>query len=174
MPISLTGITISSGMMVGDNTNVIPSSLDIYSWIAPGGANSATLSRDTTTGLSPAGGIPFKMAVTGTDPYTNTYNSPYWNLAPAAIGQVWRASVYVKASTSTQSGIFMFGSNAAGTYFDITASTENITTSWTLISLQLTLSNPSSTFVQIRLDGPNAGGAGQNIWWDQLLLYRIS
>lgn len=174
MPISISGVTIGTGLMAGDNVNVIPSSLDIYSWMAPAGANNATLSRDKATGLSPAGGVPMLMAVSGADPYTNTYNAPYWNVAPAAVGQTWRASVYVKASTTTQAGIFLFGANAAGTYFDITASAETVTTSWTLISLQLLLSNASSTFMQIRVDGPDAGGAGQSIWWDQLQLYRIS
>ena len=174
MPISLDGVTIGTGLMAGDNVNVIPSPLDIYSWMAPAGANSSTLSRDKATGLSPAGGVPMLMAVSGADPYTNTYNGTYWNIASAAIGQTWKASVYVKASTTTQAGIFIFGANSAGTYLELNASSETVTTSWALISLQLTLTNASSTFMQIRLDGPDAGGAGQSIWWDQLQLYRVS
>ena len=173
MPISFSGVTIGTGLMAGDNVNVIPSPLNIYSWMAPAGANNATLSSDRAT-VSPAGGVPMLMAVSGADPYTNTYNAPYWNVAPAAVGQTWRASVYVKASTTTQAGIFLFGANAAGTYLDVNASTETVGAPWILISLQLTLTNPSSTFMQIRLDGPDAGGAGQSIWWDQLQLYRIS
>jgi hypothetical protein len=109
MTISLIGVTLGTGMMVGDYTNVIPSSLDIFSWAGFAGANAATVSRDSTTGLSPAGGVPFKMAVTGNDPYTNTYGAQYWNLATAAPGQTWKATVYVKASSATQAGIFIFG-----------------------------------------------------------------
>ena len=174
MPISLAGVTRGTGLMAGDNVNVIPSPLDIFSWASPAGANSSTLSRDKATGLSPAGGVPMLMAVSGADPYTNTYNGTYWNVAPAAVGQTWKATVYVKASTTTQAGIFIFGANAAGTYLELKASSETVTTSWALISLQLTLTNPSSTFMQIRVDGPDSGGTGQSIWWDQLQLYRIS
>ncbi len=174
MTISFSSVTIGTGLMAGDSVNVVPSPLDIFSWAGPAGANSSTLSRDTVTGRSPAGGIPMLMAVSGNDPYTNTYNGTYWNIAPAAVGQTWRASVYVKASTTTQAGIFIFGADAAGTYLELNASSETVTTSWALISLQLTLTNPSSTFMQIRVDGPDAGGAGQSIWWDQLQRYRIS
>lgn len=174
MTISLDGVTITTGTMVGDYTNVIPNSLDIYSWAGTAGASNATLSRDTTTGLSPAGGIPFKMAVTGTDPYTNTYNNQYWNLATAAAGQTWRATVYVKASSATQAGIFIFGADAAGTYYEAPNTVENISTSWVQISHTYTFVNPSTTRVQIRLDGPDSGGTGVNVWWDQLLYYRLS
>jgi hypothetical protein len=174
MTISLSGVTLSTGMMTGDYTNVVPSPLDIFSWAGPAGANSSTLSRDTVTGRSPAGGIPMLMAVNGNDPYTRTYNNQYWNLATAAIGQTWKASVYVKASTTTQAGIFIFGANDAGTYFEAPNSVDNITTSWAQISFTYTFVNPSTTRIQTRLDGPDAGGAGINIWWDQLQLYRIS
>lgn len=174
MTISLDGVTLTTGMMAGNNTNVIPTPLDIYSWAKPGGANNATLSRDTTTSLSPAGGVPMLMAVTGLDPYTGTYNTPYWNLSPAAVGQTWTASVYVKASSATQAGIFIFGSDAAGTYYEAPNSVSNITTSWSLITFTYTLINASSTYVQTRLDGPDSGGTGINIWWDQYQFYRVS
>jgi hypothetical protein len=174
MTISLIGVTLGTGMMVGDYTNVIPSSLDIFSWAGFAGANAATVSRDSTTGLSPAGGVPFKMAVTGNDPYTNTYNAQYWNLATAAPGQTWKATVYVKASSATQAGIFIFGADSNGTYLEAPNTVENISTSWVQISHTYTLVNPSTTRVQIRLDGPDSGGTGVNIWWDQLLYYRLS
>lgn len=174
MTISLNGITISNGMMIGDNTNLIPSPLDIYSWAGPYGANNATLSRDSTTGLSPAGGVPFLMAVTSTDPYTNTYGSTIWNLGAAASGQTWIATAYVKASVATVAGFFIFGSTAAGAILDYVESLYSVSTSWSLISYTYTFTNASVTNVQLRMDGPNTGGAGVNIWWDQLKLYRVS
>jgi hypothetical protein len=174
MPISISGVSIGTGLMAGDSVNVIPSPLDIFSWCGTAGGYNSTLSRDSSTGLSPAGGIPFKMAVTGNDPYTNTYNNQYWNLATAAIGQTWRATAYVKASSATVGGFFIFGADANGTYFEAPNSVDIITTSWSQISFSYTFINASTTRVQIRLDGPDSGGTGINIWWDQLQLYRIS
>jgi outer membrane receptor protein involved in Fe transport len=73
------------------------------------GANAATLSRDTAVTDSPAGGVAMKMAVTGNDPYTATYNSTTFNIATAASGQTWTLSVYVKASVATTGELFIFG-----------------------------------------------------------------
>ena len=174
MPINLSGVTVSNGMFMGEYTNVIPASLDIYSWAYPGGAFNATISRDTSTGLSPAGGVPLKMAVTANDPYLGSYNSAYFNLASAAIGQTWRATVYVKASSACQAGIFIFGATDAGVYIEAPASVNDISTSWTKISFTYTFLNASTTKIQTRLDGPDTGGTGINLWWDQYLLYRIS
>ena len=174
MTISLDGVTIGTGIMAGDSTNLIPTPLDIYSWNGSAGANGATLSRDKTTGLSPAGGVPMLMAVTAADPYTASYGSVQWNLGTAASGQTWVASAYVKASVSTQAGFFIFGSSSGGAIIDYAESLYSVTTSWALISYTYTFTNASVTNIQLRMDGPNSGGAGVNIWWDQLQLYRLS
>jgi hypothetical protein len=174
MPISLNGVTIGTGLMAGDSVNVIPSPLDIFSWTGPSGANAATLSRDTVTGRSPAGGVPMLMAITGNDPYTASYAAAVWNLGTAASGQTWIATAYVKASTTTLAGFFIFGSTAGGGIIDYAESLYTATTSWSLISYSYTFTNPSVTNIQLRMDGPNSGGTGQSIWWDQLQLYRIS
>jgi hypothetical protein len=174
MTVNISGATISGGVLIGDINNVVPSPLDIYAWASGATPVSSTISRDITTGLSPAGGIPMKMTVTNTDPYIGTYNSVPWNLAPAAIGQTWRAQVYAKASISTSMAIFIFGSLSNGTYIEAPAGGGSITTSWSLVTFTHTFTNPSTAFIQTRLDGPDAGPIGTDIWFDQYWLYRVS
>lgn len=161
-------------MFIGDNTNVLPSPLDIFSWTSGGFAFNCTMSRDPTTGLSPAGGMPFKMAVTANDPFVGTYQAEKWNLATCAQGQTWRATAYVKASVATQAGFFIFGANTSGTLTETTSNVLSVTTSWTQISFTYTFLLSGSVRIQTRLDGPDTGGAGINLWWDQYLLYRVS
>lgn len=174
MSVTITGATISGGVILGDINNVVPKPLDIYAWASAASMNNCTISRDTTTGLSPAGGIPIKMSVTGTDPHMGTYNSVPWNLAPAAIGQTWRASVYAKASISTSASIFIFGCLSNGTYVEAPSGGGSITTSWSLISFTHTFTNASTVFIQTRLDGADNAPIGTDIWFDQYMLYRVS
>lgn len=151
-------------------------SKDIGSWMVQYGANAATLSRDTAVTDSPAGGVAMKMAVTGNDPYTASYSSATFNLASAAPGQTWTLSVYVKASIATSGELFIFGADAAGnafaanTYYSATGI--SIGTSWTRVSFTMAIpvSATAVANIQFRLDGPNSGGTGQNIWWDGLQL----
>jgi hypothetical protein len=151
-------------------------STDIFGWSGTS-ANAATLSRDTIS--SPVGNTPLKMAVTGNDPHLGTYNSGVWNIAPAVNGQTWVVSVYVKASVATTGQIFIFGANSAGTGFvggawlAISAVTVNITTEWTRVSHYITMANANVAFIHTRLDGPDSGGTGQNIWWDGLQVERV-
>lgn len=150
---------------------------DIFGWIGSPTANAATLSRDTIS--SPVGNTPLKMAVTGNDPHTPTYNSGAWNVAPAANGQTWVVSVYVKASVATTGEIFIFGANSSGTGFvdgawlTIAAGGFNITTDWTRVSFYATMTSASISFIQLRLDGTPSGGSGTNIWWDGLQVERV-
>lgn len=174
MAVTISGATISGGVILGDINNVVPYPLDIYAWASGAAPVSSTISRDTTTGLSPAGGIPMKMTVTGTDPYIGTYNSVSWNLAPAAVGQTWRASVYAKASISTSAAIFIFGCLSNGTYVEAPAGGGSISTSWSLITFTHTFTNPSTVFIQTRLDGQDNAPIGTEIWFDQYMLYRVS
>jgi hypothetical protein len=150
---------------------------DIFGWIGTSGGNACTLSRDSIS--SPAGNTPLKMAISGNDPNTPTYNSGAWNVAPAANGQTWVVSVYAKASVATTGEIFIFGANSAGTGFvdgawlTIAAGGFNITTEWTRVSFYATMNNPSISFIQLRLDGTPSGGSGQTIWWDGLQVERV-
>jgi len=147
-------------------------STDIFTWCGAAGHNSVTMSRDTIS--SPVGNTPLKMAVTGNDPHIGTYNSSTWNIAPAANGQTWVVSVYVKADVATTGQIFIFGANSSGTGFvngawlTITSTTFNITTEWTRVSHYVTMNDASIAYIHTRLDGPDSGGTGQTIWWDGL------
>jgi hypothetical protein len=149
--------------------NVHPKPLDIYGWWSSG--NAATFSRDYTTGVSPAGGVPLLMAVTGIDPYISTYNTP---IAPAVSGQTWTVSVWVKASVATTVELYLFGINSANTYVEVNGGGINITTSWTRISRTYTLTNINSVYIGTRLDGPGTGGTGVNVWWDGLQVEKSS
>jgi hypothetical protein len=150
-------------------------STDIYSWVTSG--TRATLSRDTIS--SPVGNTPLKMEVTGNDPYTNTYNSSTWNIAPAANGQTWIVSVYVKASVATTGEILIFGANSSGVGFvggawlSLTASTVNIGTEWTRVQHVHTMNDADVAYIHLRLDGPHSGGDGQTVWWDGLQVERV-
>lgn len=149
--------------------NVHPYPLDIYAWKTI--ANLATLSRDYTIAKSPAGGIPMKMAVTGADPFQDTANTV---VCPAASGQTWTVSVWVRSSVATTGELFIIGLNAGGSYIEAPSTAITITPSWTRVSYTYTLANALTVSVGCRLDGPNTGGAGIDIWWDGLQLERAS
>jgi hypothetical protein len=178
-----TAVTASAdelNLLVGtspNSKNYHPSSLDIFDWTGTESSASATLSRDLVIGTSPSGGFPLKMAVTGNDPHTSSYNGSEWNLAPAASGQTWEIKVYVKASASTTGQLFIFGVDSSGNFINTFnaaygATAINITTEWTEVSYSFTFSDANVAFIQTRLDGPDSGGAGINVWWDDLRVYR--
>ena len=156
--------------------NVHPKPTDIFGWFF--GGTSGQLSRANcevykdTTIVSPAGGNPLAMYVTGSDPHIGSYNGPVWNLFPASIGQTWTISVYVKASKPTIVAIFLFGASASGNVFDatfgeITAGSASVGTDWSRISYTYTFTKPVS-FIQLRLDGPEPNSIGETVWWDGL------
>ena len=154
--------------------NVMPNPTDIFAWCGSSGVN-CTLSRDSTM-TRQYGSIPLKMVVSANDPNMSTYNSPTWNLAPAATGQTWTVSVYVKASVATNvEGPVIFECNSSGIYLGVTsAGSISVTTSWTRISYSVTFGNASTAFIQVRLDGTPTGGSGITIWWDGLQVERAS
>jgi hypothetical protein len=127
---------------------------------------------------SPVGNTPLKMVQTGNDPFTNSYSSGVgaWKLAPAAAGQTWTVSVWVKASQVIQvEGCWVAEQDAAGNYL-AGGGSPNVTigTTWTRISGTYTLVNALTAFVGLRLDGTQSGGAGVTLWWDGLQLERAS
>jgi len=153
--------------------NVHPYPTDIYSWVNTSVGYQCTLSRDTIQ--SPVGTKSLKMVITGTDPYTPTYNNSLWNIVAAVAGQTWTVSVWVKASiTTTMEGPYIFGANSSGTYLEASSTAFTVTTSWTRISYTYTLVNASTTNLQVRLDGTQTGGTGVTIWWDGLQVERSS
>lgn len=131
--------------------NVHPKPLDIYSWAGPAGANQMNLSADTSLS-SPAGGIPLKIVTLGTSGYTGTYNTPTWNLAPAANGQTWTVSFWVKGSSAFTASMLIFEANSSGAYITYGQTYYNVTTEWTRVSGTYTFTNASAAFVQARID----------------------
>jgi len=150
--------------------NVHPKPTDIFGWVRDGNGGGAgcTIFRDTTI-VSPAGGNPLAMHITGSDPQITTYNTSVWNLFPALSGDTWTVSVYAKASSSLSGcQIFIFGVNSSGSFVEAPASSTNLTTDWQRVSYTFTFTNANTRFIQVRLDGPDSGALGQTIWWDGL------
>lgn len=137
-------------------------------------ANAATTSRDSSTALSPVGGVPLRMNVTGNDPYLVTYNSSQWNVADARQGDTWTLSVYAKADRSTAGQLFIFEANESGTYTRSPASTIGLSTEWQRYTFTYTFTDSSTRFIQVRLDGPDSGGSGATVWWDGLQVERAN
>jgi hypothetical protein len=171
-------LDLDASYMRSYSPNVMPNPTDIFAWAGVNAANAATLSRDTTM-TRQYGSIPMKMAVTGNDPFTNTINYgpgalSTWNLAPAANGQTWTISVYVKASVATTGELFLIPADSNGVAITSYYGAISISTSWTRVSFTATISAATTAFIQGRLDGPNSGGAGINIWWDGMQVERAS
>ena len=153
------------------SNNVHPAPLDIDAWTAAG--SNCTLSRDSTITDSPVGGIPLKMAVTGADAYTATYNNSTWNLASALVGQAWTVSVWVKASVATTGSLFIFGANSSGAYVTAPSGSITISTGWTRVSYTATFTDATTAYIQVRL-GAGGASAGVNVWWDGLQVEKNS
>lgn len=154
-------------------TNVAVNPLDLYAWCTSG-ANAATLARDTSTSLSPAGGIPMKMTTTAADPYTYTYNSSPWNLNAASQGQSWTMSVWAKANRNLTCELFLFEANSSGVYTNSSTSGISVTAGWQRFILSRTNTDATTAYVQVRLDGPNSYTAGDVVWWDGLQVEQKS
>jgi hypothetical protein len=170
-------LALDAADMNSYSPNVARSSTDLFNWCQNAAFNACGVSRDTTM-TRQYRSIPLKMVVSGNDAYISSYAAPTWNLAPAANGQTWTVSVYVKASVATSGELFIFGADADGYYGGVGTYGSNgavsITTSWTRVSFTTTMNGVNVAFIQVRLDGPNTGGTGQTIWWDGLQVERSS
>lgn len=171
-------LALDAADMNSYSPNVHPYPNDIYAWAINGGSTSCTITRDSSQ-TRQYGSKPMKMAVTGNDPYIITINygpgaSSIWNLAPAVNGQTWTISVYVKASVATTGELFLMPADSNGVVITSASGAINITTSWTRVSYTYTISSANCAYIQCRLDGPNTGGSGINIWWDGLQVERSS
>lgn len=153
--------------------NIFSNPTDIFAWCSTAGASNCTFSRDTST-VSPFKNSPLKMVVTGNDPYISTYNSPTWNIAPAAAGQKWQVRVFAKASVSTLVQLFLFAANSSGAYFGGPAVNYPVSSTWNEYVLEYTYTDPATAYIQIRLDGPDAGGSGASLWFDGLQVRRLT
>ena len=147
--------------------------------LAPWGTsgNQVTMSADSSVTDSPVGGVPLKMALSGgNDPYTDTYNSTFWNVTEAEAGEQWTFSVYVKSNQSggINAQIFLFEARADGTYSTLTQQVfNNIGTSWQRISITRTFTGSDTRFLQVRVDGSDNGNANSHVlWWSGLQINR--
>lgn len=160
----------------GFGPNRHPNPLDIFAWTGTAGQR-CTLSRDLVTGKSPYNGDPLSMVTTASDAFTNTYDLPQWNIAPAADGETWVVKVWAKASLASQCEIYIFGADNTGNWTStvgtIGGGLVNVGTSWSEVSFAYTFAHPSVQIIQVRLDGPATGGTGRTIWWDNLQVYKI-
>ena len=157
------------------SSNVIPYPLDLYTWCKTATANSCTFSQNTTINRSPAGGIPLEMIPTAADPYIATYSSSAWSLAPAANGQTWTLSVWIKANITTNAQVFLFAANSSHSYITAPNSVFSVTTFWQRFTFSTTMTDANTAYVQCRLDGPDTGFGTDGvtrptIWWDGLQL----
>ena len=164
-------LDLDAGYMRSYSPNVMPNPTNIFAWSGTGN-NNCTLSGDTTI-TRQYGSIPLKMVMTGTDPYVGSYNSPTWNLAPAASGQTWTLSFYAKASETVTGNCFIFGANSGGGYIEAPSTSFTVTTSWQRFTFTTTLGNASTAFIQMRFGG-SSGQVGKTIWWDGVQLERAS
>ena len=164
-------LDLDAGYMRSYSPNVMPNPTNIFAWSGTGN-NNCTLSGDTAI-TRQYGSIPLKMVMTGTDPYVGSYNSPTWNLAPAASGQTWTLSFYAKASETVTGNCFIFGANSGGGYIEAPSTSFTVTTSWQRFTFTTTLGNASTAFIQMRFGG-SSGQVGKTIWWDGVQLERAS
>jgi len=172
--LSKTGLLLDldASYMRSYSPNVIPNPTDLFAWTSTN-QNACTLSRDTSI-TRQYGSIPLKMSITGNDPYTGTYGSSPWNLAPAANGQTWTFSFYAKASENITGNCYIFGANSSGSYIEAPSTSFTITTSWQRFTFSNTFANASTAYIQARVGGPATGGSGKTIWWDAFQVERAS
>jgi hypothetical protein len=166
-------LNLDSSEPTSFSPNVQPSSLDVYAWYAGGGAYQGTLSRDYTTTRSPADGIPmlFATANPGTSAYVGSYGSAVWTMAPAASGQTWTISFWVKGSSAFTGGGYIFGANSSGNYIELGYFSYSVTTGWTRVTGSYTMSNASTAGIQARFDCYNSS---VNMWIDGVQIERSS
>lgn len=164
--------TTSSAARISGN-NIFPWPTDIFAWTGSSGIN-CTVSRDTTT-PSPFNNTSLKMVVSGADPYAFTVNSSAWSLTTAAIGQTWELSVWIMSNAATTSELLILEAASTHAFIGtaITQSTVTVGTQWRQYKVRRTLTDATTAYLQIRLDGPNANGTGANLWFDGLQLRRI-
>jgi hypothetical protein len=164
-------LNLDASDMRSYSPNVHPNPTNIFAWSGTGN-NNCTLTADVTI-TRQYGSIPLKMVMTGTDPYTGTYNVSTWNLAPAANGQTWTLSFYAKGNETLTGNCYIFGANSSGNYIEAFATSFTVTNTWQRFSLTSTFSNASTVYIQIRFGGASSQ-VGKTIWWDGVQVERAS
>ena len=161
-------LALDGGNLKSYSQNVFPYPLDGYSWGTSG--HQMTVSRDTSTS-SPVGNSPLKLVTSGAAAYTNTYNSLPFTLSPAAQGQTWTFSFWVKGSSSFSASMLIFESNSSGNYITYGQPYYSVTTEWTRVSGSYTMTQATTTGVQVRID---CYVNGVTLWVDGFQLEKAS
>ena len=136
-------------------------------------AQSATMSSDIEMkGKSPVGGVPLKMNTNGFDPYTFTYSGADWNITEAKKGETWTFSVYAKADRPTTGELFLFEANEGGSALVWKEAGISLNEKWQRYSITRQISDPLTSHIQIRLDGPTDDQA--TLWWDGIQVEKAN
>lgn len=154
--------------------NVARYATDLYTWCGGAGLVRCNIYRDASI-TRKYGSVPLKMVPNSTDPYINSIGNSTWNLAQAAINQTWTASVYARSDTPTDVQIFIYGADSSGgvyTNADYSANTVTVGSSWTRFSITRTFTQATTSYVQVRLDGPNS--SLKTVWFDGLQVEQSS
>jgi hypothetical protein len=148
-----------------------------------GGGNNCTLIADGGTAGPYNNSTPLRMTQTGADTHTSTLFNFAYNVAQAAVGQVWRLTYWVRASASIViEGAWVAEANGGGGYLGGATYVSGqvngsipVNTTWQRISTTWEITNSATAFAQIRLDGTQTyTGSPSNVWWDLVNLERVS
>ena len=131
------------------------------------GASRGTIAIDSQEFHTGASSL--NHTATGDDSYTIP-----WRYFGSAVGDVspggtYTFSAWVKAQANTAIQIHMFALNARFQPVDSQTGSFTAKTNWKKFSIDLTIPD-GAAFLSIRLD--NDGGAGSQIWWDDLIVER--
>lgn len=133
-------------------------------------AQNGTLSFTIGAGL-PAGGNILKHTATSNSSYTSPYTGTTGKLADANPGEVWAASVFVKATQSnTATRLYIIPLNASNNSFSLQQKSLTVGTDWQRIEFAFTM--PAGTKgIATRLDNPTSG---REVHWNGWELRKIS
>lgn len=163
------------------SSNMFQYATDFYSF-TPSVTAKATSARDNV--YSPVGNTPLKLTQVDIGAaYTPTYNNSAWNIAPAANGETWTVSFWIKSNFNSGAGqgrLYVFGANSAGLayvapdYVNIFSGTYTATTDWQRISKTVTFTNPDVNYIQFRLDTTYDAPIGGITWFDGFQVERTA
>jgi hypothetical protein len=181
-------LDFGSGYCYSPNAFPAKVSTNLIDWQKTATRINCTIVRDGVNGTldtgaagtqgspSPVGQEPLRMQITGIPAYVVTEGSASWNIMPAVAGDVITLSVYMKSSPNNlQPRLLIMEANSSGVPIVGALSQIGIrvTSQWTRYSITRTLTNASTAFVQIRLDGDYDVTSGY-IWFDGVQVERSS
>ena len=153
--------------------NSYPTPVDLFTTMDIAPKSSCTIIRDTIQ--SPVGSTPLKMTITGSPAVVGTTDAAIYNIMPAVQGDVVTLSVYMKATSALTPRLLILEANSSNLYIvgALTQTPTLITQDWRRYSITRTITNASTAFIQIRLDGDYDVTSG-SIWFDGLQVEKSS